>query len=574
MRSGVRTFAVAIVAVVTAAVPAGAGITSAGAAQAVGNGPPHLRQLPRPAHPSTTPPQYARDHVLVRFKPGTTLSQQTARVRAAGGTALRSLDSTTYAKVLTSDVAASLRKLEADPTVAWAGYDYVRHATTIPNDPFYAPTLQEPYLNLVRLPQAWGVTTGSLSQVVAVVDSGVDATAPDLAGRVLPGEQFLSGTGTGAPGGAPGAVDNTCAEPSATGHGTFVASVAAADTNNGYGLAGAAWNAKILPVRVLNPCGLGYDSDISAGINWAADHGATVINLSLAGTDPSPVIQTAMQYATGKSIPVVVSAGNDGNSVPQYPAAYPEAISVGATDATGQLTYFSSFGDWVDLVAPGWDIVGEEPRALCVDPADPHPTDCFYVGAGTSFSAPLVSGVTALLRTKFPSWTPAQIRTRLEQTALDGPTGLGEPTGLDPYYGYGVLDAYAALGGPLVEKAGAPWAHYDEPARASFWTPLSATPSTVRAGPTGTAIPTPATQRRPSRPCRCRWTAVCRERRSPRSCLWWSGSTTRPGTCSGAAPPWLTERARRSPCPCPPETTSSRSPTRTGPVPATSSRSH
>jgi serine protease len=423
---------------VATAVPATASVRAASVGSA--DAP---RQLPRPRG-HATPSAHAADHVLVRFRSGTTIARQSAGVRSAGGTALRAVNSTGYARVVTTDVAGSLRALKADPAVAWAGYDYVRHATAVPNDPGYSPSFQKPYLDLVRLPQAWSVTTGSLSQVVAVVDSGVDGTAPDLAGRVLPGQHFFD-AGLQDGNAAPAPVDGTCPDPAATGHGTFVSSVAAADTNNGYGLAGAAWNAKILPVRVLDQCGDGFDSDVGAGIVWAADHGATVVNLSLGGPDPSPPLQAALQYAVGKGIPVVVAAGNDGSAVPQYPAAYPEAISVGATDATGQLTSFSSFGDWVDLAAPGWDILGEEPRGVCADPSDPHPADCYFIGAGTSFAAPLVSGVTALLRTKFPSWTPAQIRNRLEWTARDA-----GPTGFDPFYGYGVLDAYAALGGPRV----------------------------------------------------------------------------------------------------------------------------
>jgi subtilisin family serine protease len=450
----------------------GTGTSGTGSSGAASSGTAlHPRQLPKPVatHGRRAAPQYAADHVLVRFKTGTSTARQTAGVRAAGGIALRSTASAgSYSRVATTDVVASLRRLKTDPTVAWAGYDYVRHATRVPTDPGYSASYQKPYLDLVRLPQAWDFSTGSLSQVVAVVDTGVDSTATDLAGRVLAGEHFLGGTGLGAPGGAPGAVNPVCADPSATGHGTFVASVAAADTNNGYGLAGAAWNARILPVRVLDTCGSGYDSDVSAGVTWAADHGATVINLSLGGTDPSPAIQTAMQYANGKGIPVVVSAGNDGNSVPQYPAAYPEAIAVGATDSTGELTSFSSFGDWVDLAAPGWDIVGEEPRALCADATTPNPSDCYYIGAGTSFAAPLVSGVTALLRTKFPSWSPDQIRTRLELTSRD----FG-PAGLDPYFGYGVLDAYAALGGSPNGSSEVFYAHYDEPATATTLSPGS-----------------------------------------------------------------------------------------------------
>ncbi len=457
VRTVARTSVVALVALVTAAVPATTGLASGpggsgGSGETSSGSALHPRQLPKPVagHGRKAAPQYAPDHVLVRFKSGTSAARQGAGVRAAGGTALRPTGAAGITRVLTAHVVTSLRSLQKDPTVAWAGYDYVRHASDVPNDPGYQPSFQQPYLDQIQLTWAWSRTTGSLSQVVAVVDSGVDSTAPDLAGRVLAGEHFLLGGASSGPGANPAAIDGTCPDPAATGHGTFVASVAAADTNNGYGIAGAAWNARILPVRVLDACGSGYDSDVAAGVTWAADHGATVINLSLGGTDPAPTIQAAMQYANGKGIPVIVAAGNDGSSVAQYPAAYPEAIAVAATDSNGHLTWFSSFGDWVDIAAPGWNILGEEPRALCADSSDPHPTDCYYTGAGTSFAAPLVAGVMALMRTEFPSLTPAQLQARLQQSARDD-----GPAGIDPFYGFGLLDAYAAVGGPRTTPVGA-----------------------------------------------------------------------------------------------------------------------
>ncbi|MFI5100904.1 MAG: S8 family serine peptidase, partial [Actinomycetes bacterium] len=397
--------------------------------------PPVPRKLPLPSG-QAAPSRHAADHVLVRFRSGTTVSVRSARVRAAGGTALRAVPAATYDRVVTGDVVGSLRALRKDPSVAWAGYDYIRQASAVvvPNDPFY--TAYGQYLSLPRVQSAWTISKGSTAQVIAVVDSGVDATAPDLAGRVLPGYDFVDGDSNAAP--AP--ADAGCPDPAATGHGTFVASVAAAGTDNGVGVAGVAWTARVLPVRVLDQCGDGLDSNVAAGIEWAADHHATIINLSLGGTDPDPLLQQALQYAAGKNIPVVVAAGNAGSDVKQYPAAYPEAISVAATDRSGNLTSFSSFGDWVDVAAPGWDIVGEEPRALCSDVS--HPTDCYFIGAGTSFSAPIVSGVVALVKARYPTWTADQVRARLEATARPG----GGLSGRTPFYGYGVVDAYAALG--------------------------------------------------------------------------------------------------------------------------------
>ncbi len=385
-----------------------------------------------------TPTQFATDHLLVRFKTGATSSVKTAGVRAAGGIALRPSGSLGWATVATPDVSASLKALKANPSVAYAGYDYVRHATYAPDDPaMQFLNDEEHYIDTAGVSTAWTVTHGSAAQIIAVVDTGVDGTLPDLTGKVLPGEDYVDGDTNAAP--AP--VNPTCADPSATGHGTFVASVAAANTNNGIGIAGAGWLARVLPVRVLNACGVGLDSNIAAGITWAADHGATVINLSLGGPDVDPVLETALQHANSKGIPVVVAAGNEGTSTPQYPAAYPEAISVAATDTVGRLTYFTSFGDWVDVAAPGWNIIGEEPRALCATAANPRPTDCYYEGAGTSFAAPLVSGSVSLMRTLFPTWTPDQIKDRLERSAADR-----GPAGTDPGYGHGLLQAGSAVG--------------------------------------------------------------------------------------------------------------------------------
>jgi type VII secretion-associated serine protease mycosin len=339
-----------------------------------------------------------------------------------------------------------LRGLRNDPAVAAVSLDYERRMAIFPHDPFFAgtePGTQYAYLDMVRLPQAWDLSRGSASQVIAVADTGVDGSHPDLQGVTVEGYNAITGTVVAA---GTNTDDN--------GHGTMVAGIAAANTDNGIGIAGAAWTGRVMPVKVLGPGGGGYDSDIAAGITWAADHGATIVNLSLGGPADSTVLHDAIKYATDRGAVVVVAAGNSGTDRPLYPAAYPEVLAVGATDKNGSLTFFSSSGDHIDVAAPGFDIV-----STSLDQQ-------YIVGDGTSFAAPIVSGVAALVRTVYPSWTPAQVMDRLRSTARDA-----GPRGIDPYYGYGVLDAYAAVGGtrgaefpPRVLGASEP---NDVPARAT-----------------------------------------------------------------------------------------------------------
>ncbi|QNE22711.1 S8 family serine peptidase [Kribbella qitaiheensis] len=304
------------------------------------------------------------------------------------------------------------------------------------------------------MPQAWDLTKTAGAQTVAVLDTGIDAGHPDLAGRVLAGRNEIQ------PGTTPN--DNN-------GHGTMTAGIIGANTNNGAGVAGVAWNVKILPVKVLDSSGSGPDSVIIAGINWAANNGARVINMSLGGDGDDSLLHDAVKAAVAKGVVVVAAAGNTGVNVPHFPASYPEVLSVAATDNNGALTSFSTQGDWVDIAAPGWNIISTGPRGLT--PAGYLP---YWTNSGTSFSAPMVAGVAALLRNKFPSYTPAQIMDRLKSTARDA-----GPRGLDPFYGAGILDAYNALGGawaPEFWSAGPDG--NDVPARATAITGSSITGAT------------------------------------------------------------------------------------------------
>ena len=187
----------------------------------------------------------------------------------------------------------------------------------------------------------------------------------------------------------------------------------------------------MLPVKVLNYYGPGDDFLIGKGIVWAADHGADIINLSLGGAAESGGLCEAVEYATSKGALVVAAAGNGEDRAAMYPAACPGAVAVTATDANGDFTYFSNYGRWVDLAAPGVQITSTR-------------NDGGYLAEdGTSFAAPIVSGVAALVRAQHPGWSPGQIEARLAETAQDR-----GPAGHDSFYGHGLLDAYAALGGP------------------------------------------------------------------------------------------------------------------------------
>ncbi len=261
--------------------------------------------------------------------------------------------------------------------------------------------------------------------VVAVVDTGVDATHEDLAGTVLPGWDFVRGV----PGG----------DHDPYGHGTHVAGIVAATAGNGKGVTGAAPGVRILPVRVLGDDGYGWTSDIAKGIRWAADQGADVINLSLGGTSGASIYRAAIDYAVNtRGAVVVAAAGNeylDGNPV-EYPAADPDALAVGATTSKGQRASFSNTGTYVDLAAPGSSIMAPcpVPASICGDPSG------YRRLSGTSMATPYVAAAAALLRAGRPDATPANVRSWLESTATDA----GAP-GRDVEFGAGIVSPLAAL---------------------------------------------------------------------------------------------------------------------------------
>ncbi|WP_146173978.1 S8 family serine peptidase [Saccharothrix carnea] len=384
---------------------------------------PEPERFPGPPRPDKAAVDVSDPNaVLVRFADAVPAEARERALTSRGASHAGAVRGTGYVKVKAKGNARDLlRELRQDPAVAEVSFDHERRVTTTPGDPFFA-THQLSYSDTVRLGQAWDVSKGSTDQVIAVLDTGVNGLHDDLRGVTVTGYNALTGTEIAAG-----------ADSDDNGHGTMAAGIAAANTDNGIGVAGAAWTARVMPVKVLGAGGRGVDSDIAEGLAWAADHGAEVVNLSLGGPVDSPVLHDAVRYAVDRGVVVVAAAGNSGGGVPLYPAAYPEVLAVGATDWNGDLTDFSSWGEHIDVAAPGLDITS-------LDDAAPDRT---RIGSGTSFAAPIAAGVAALVRAVNPSWTPRQVVDRIRAAARDA-----GPRGIDPYYGHGVLDAFAAVGGP------------------------------------------------------------------------------------------------------------------------------
>ena len=310
--------------------------------------------------------------------------------------------------------------------------DNLVHSAGAPTDDTYSSSQWALNPAKTSFLSAWNTTKGG-GITVAVVDTGVAAGHPDLAGKVLPGHEFL------------GAIDRDRSPMiDDCGHGTHVAGTIAAIPNNGSGIAGAAPSVKILPVRVLsaaNSCG-GWSSDVAKGIVWAANHGARVINLSLGGPGPDSALAQAVSYARSRGAVVVAAAGNNhGECTPYknktiYPGATTGAIGVAAVDSNLQHACFSNTGTYVDLAAPGVGIVSTVIVAG-------NPYNYGYASwDGTSMATPHVAAAAALLLSYRPVCTPAQVESRLETTAVRLPRYSAGETRL---YGNGLVDPAKAL---------------------------------------------------------------------------------------------------------------------------------
>ena len=367
---------------------------------------------------------------------------------------------------LKSDTLRVINAMRKRPDVLYAEPNYIRHAYAAPDDTHY--TLQWHY-PLINLPQAWDVTTGDSSVIVAVIDTGILLGHPDLQGQLdpvsVPGYDFVSDINSALDGDG---IDDNPDDPgdqrnpdgSSSFHGTHVAGTVGARTNNSNGVAGVAWDVIIMPVRVLGKGASGTNYDILQGVRYAAGlqndsftfpaQRADIINLSLGGDFPSQPAQDVYTQARAAGVIVIAAAGNSSTTQPHYPAAYDGVISVSAVDINKTLTHYSSYGSTIDVAAPGGDTGSDKngdgnPDGVLSTLGDDSGgnIDFNYVFyQGTSMASPHVAGVAALMKSVHAGLTPIEFDTWLESGDLTEDIGS---QGRDDQFGHGLIDAYTAV---------------------------------------------------------------------------------------------------------------------------------
>jgi len=387
----------------------------------------------------------ATDRVLVRFRADITaenaeailLTYQFGKIRRIGGIGV-------YRAQLPPAVPLrqALAILRQTPDVEYAGPDHRTRLFAVPNDTYFqsyqynlrnrggvldiSPDIQ-PQMTAgadIKAVPAWDETQGDAATVIAILDTGIDMSHVELQNKVVStGRDFINGD-------MDATDDNS--------HGTWVAGIAAAETNNGEGVAGVAWNSKLLPVKVMDADGAGYYDELIDGIIWAADNGATVINISAGGDADDPALKAACKYAYDKGAVIVAAAGNDTSYV-FFPAAYDEyVLAVAATDYNDERWVFSSYGPQVDVAAPGVWILGPVPQWFAGTGYLPY-----IFGSGTSAAAPHVAGLAALIKSAKPWLRVNQVMDIIRYTADD--VNRTAYPGVDDYVGYGRINMERAL---------------------------------------------------------------------------------------------------------------------------------
>ncbi|MBE0479388.1 MAG: S8 family serine peptidase [Dehalococcoidia bacterium] len=309
------------------------------------------------------------ERIMVQFEPGVKANAM-AEIHSKVGAKFEEIIPVLGVQVVTVPEKATSSVLAAynrHSDVAYAEIDHSAGVIEQTNDPYLG---WQWGLSKVQASQAWDVNKGSSSVRVAVLDAGIDPWHPDLSGKIVAHKNFT---------------DSYTPYANGQSHGTHVAGIVAAATNNGVGIAGLGRNTSLMNVKVLGDSGYGQYSWIASGVIWAADNGADVINLSLGSPSYSSTLESAINYAWSKGVLVVAAAGNNGNSGPFYPAGCYYALSVAATDSSDRLASFSNYGQWVDVAAPGVSILSTMPNSS------------YNYSSGTSMASPHVAGLAGLL---------------------------------------------------------------------------------------------------------------------------------------------------------------------------------
>lgn len=330
--------------------------------------------------------------VLVKFKSGANVRN----IHVANGTRTLEIIPKVNVHVVGLgrgvDPVAAVERFKKNPNVEFAEVDGLWEAvhdtgeTFIPNDIYF--NAYQWNMNITESTDAWYVTKGSNVVKIAILDTGIKSNHEDISPKVVLKKNFT----------------NSKTVEDKNGHGTHVAAIASARTGNGKGVAGVGYNCVLMNGKVLNDSGSGSWSGIANGIIWAADNGAKVINMSLGGSSGSSTVQSAINYAWNKGVVIVAAAGNEGISSPSYPAYYSNVIAVAATDENDNIASFSNYGTWVDVAAPGVDILSAYIRY--------NPPYVFL--SGTSMASPHVAGLAGLLASQGRS--NVNIRAAIENT--------------------------------------------------------------------------------------------------------------------------------------------------------------
>jgi len=351
--------------------------------------------------PEISPP-YSSENIIVRFKkeidPITFSNLETSY-----GTKMRRKifdDKTFVLKVPSKNIEQFVNLLSKNPLVEYAEPDFIAQAYEDPNDSYFN---QQWGLKKIQAPEGWNLTHGNPQVKIAILDTGIDRDHPDLSAKV---DKWIDMTSSG--------MDDLF------GHGTHVAGIAAAVTNNNQGVAGLGYDVHLVSIKVLGNDGFGYYSWIADGIKKAADEGAKVINLSLGSDKESKTLEQAINYAWSKGAVIVCAAGNAGNSFRTYPAYYTNCIATAATDKNDQKPSWSSYGLWVDVAAPGNEIISTLPNHQYKMGQSLN----YGYGSGTSMATPHVSGLAGLLFGSDATLTNNDVRKLIEENT-DQISGTG-----------------------------------------------------------------------------------------------------------------------------------------------------
>jgi thermitase len=412
------------------------------------------------------PSGFRAGHVLVRFKgaqPQAVLDQLT---NAFGARAIGNIAEigVTHLQVPPQAGLALLEHLRQRPDVEFAEFDSKVQAFLQPDDPYFSTSFASSHYGnvsqwgpqAVSAPAAWDVTMGDPSTVIAIVDTGVDSSHPDLSSKIVGQYSFTGSTKDG------------------FGHGTHCAGIAAAATNNDVGIAGMCPKCSILSVKVLDDQGSGYMSDVASGITYAASHGARVISLSLGGSGHSDTMRSALQYAISKSVLPVCAMGNSSSSsnTPE-PAYWHDCLSVIATDQNGAKASFSNLGMKADVAAPGVAILSTMPTyPVTLTTSYGYGTN-YDALSGTSMATPMVAGIAGLVLSQNPSLTPTQVAGILMASSGDG-------FSWNPNQAFGVVNASKAVASAIHGDYTAPLVNIISPAESATVFGLV----TVQAAPT------------------------------------------------------------------------------------------